>query len=42
MNGGYYSPEAGIDGLMNEKGQWNQKLEDASNTFLISADGVEG
>ena len=42
MNGNYYSPEAGIDGLMNEKGQWNQKLEDASNTFLISADGVEG
>ena len=42
MNGSYYSPEAGIDGLMNEKGQWNQKLEDASNTFLISADGVEG
>lgn len=42
MNGSYYSPEGGIDGLMNEKGQWNQKLEDASNTFLISADGVEG
>lgn len=42
MNGSYYSPEGGIDGLMNEKGQWNQKLEDASNTFLISADGVQG
>lgn len=42
MNGNYYSPESGIDGLMNDKGEWNQKLEDASNTFLISADGVEG
>lgn len=42
MKGNYYSPEAGIGGLMNEKGEWNQKLEAPSNTFLISADGVKG
>ena len=42
MNGSYYNPEAGIDGLMNENGEWNQKLEEPSNTFLISADSVEG